>query len=198
MLEFDPEKHEYTFNGIIVPGVTTVLKVAGITQDYSMIKPSVLENKRDLGINIHMATEMDDLGLDVTEPDFIPYIEGWRNFKKDTNYQSILAEKPVYSKKYRYAGTIDRYGMVYGEPAIIDLKTTSIVDMQSVGPQTAAYQNALSEYTKEKAKKRYIVKLDPKLKQGYKLIPCTNKSDFQVFLNALNIYNWRMIKHDKH
>ncbi|KJS85013.1 MAG: hypothetical protein JM58_09620 [Peptococcaceae bacterium BICA1-8] len=198
MLEFNPEKHEYTYSGIIIPGVTTVLKVAGITQDYSMINPYVLETKRDLGINIHMATEMDDLGLEITDPEFLPYIEGWKNFKKDTDFQCISAEKPAYSKKYRYAGTIDRFGTVYGESAIVDLKTTVVVDMQSVGPQTAAYQNALAEHTKEKAKKRYIVKLDPKLKQGYKLIPCTNKSDFQVFLNALNIYNWRMIKHDKH
>jgi len=84
---------------------------------------------------------------------------------------------------------------VYDKLSEVDIKCTSVVDLISTGPQTAAYEQAWKEQRKEKIEKRYIVKLVP---NDFKLIPCTDKNDFQIFLYALQIYNWRLIKHGKY
>jgi hypothetical protein len=77
--------------------------------------------------------------------------------------------------------------------ALIDFKT-GMAEPICVGPQTAAYDAAwpyqIPAYGS--IKRRYALKLN---NDGtYKLVPLTNKMDFQIFLNALNIYNWRQSK----
>lgn len=198
---FNPDGHVYTVEGRTVPSVTTVLEKAGLT-DFSMVNPVLLARKSRQGTLAHLATEYDDLGIldeSTVSPRILPFLEAWRRFKKEFSFEPQEIELPVYSAKYRYAGTLDRVGTIKGELALIDLKTSSRVDLISVGPQTAAYEYAYKEWSgfdKRKKVKRYCVKLSPE--GDYKLINCDNKNDFSVFIHALSIINWREIKHGQY
>lgn len=197
-IHLDPDTHTYTVEGRIVPGVTSILTKAGLT-DFSMVHPVLLERKRRQGTLAHLVTEYDDLGIldeATVSPDLLPFLEAWRKFKADYSFEPQEIELPVYSSKYRYAGTLDRVGVLEGDQVLIDIKTSSQVDLMAVGPQTAAYENGYKEWAaidKRKKFKRYVVKLTPE--GEYRLIPCENKNDFSVFIHALSLVNWREMKH---
>lgn len=191
-LVFDPNLHRYTLNGLAIPGVTSILQAAGIGPDLSCIPASILEQKRDIGTFAHEAAELIDMG---GEPEYYPgadgYVNAYRKFKTEFAFDPIEMELQVYSKNFKYAGTIDRIGLIDGKMSILDIKTTSILELGYVGPQTAAYEKAYIEMIKgiKKSFPRYALQL--KQDGTYKLHKCTDKEDFQAFLSALNIYWWR-------
>lgn len=186
MLEFNNETHQYTYSGVVIPSVTQIIKSAGL-YDFSMIPYDVLEWKRNLGTQVHAATELDDAdNLGEFDPQITGYIEAWRKFKIDTGFVPTLIEQRIFHKTYKYAGTLDRIGSIGGKNILLDIKTGQ-VDLMTVGPQTAAYAEAWGFKGK-----RYAVHI---MDGDYRLVECKNNMDFQIFLNALNIFNWRMSKH---
>lgn len=199
---FDPEKHTYTVEGRRVPGVTSILAETGLTPDFSLVNPVLLAQKSHIGTMVHLVTEYDDLGIldeETVSPELLPFLEAWRRFKEEFVFEPQEIELPVYSATYRYAGTLDRLGTIKGELALIDIKTSSVVNLMSVGPQTAAYEQAYKEWAgfdKRKVFKRYAVKLTPE--GEFRFIPCDNKNDISVFIHALSIKNWREIKHGQY
>lgn len=73
--------------------------------------------------------------------------------------QFLMSEQPIYSKKYKYAGTLDFICKIDGQLFIGDLKTSSgIYDEMWI--QTAAYRQARSEeYPEEKYVGQLIVRI---------------------------------------
>lgn len=191
MIEFNEEKHEYRVNGVIVPSVTQVLSSVGLP-DLSRVPADLLEWKAGLGTAVHKATELDDLGTldeEDLDPAIRPYLEAYRNFKEESQFYPLVGEGLLHHKQYGYAGTFDRICGVGKDLVLIDFKT-GITDPKVVGPQTAAYVEAWHmQDNPGYVKNRYALKLNKDA--TYKLIPLTNKMDFQIFLNALNIYKWR-------
>jgi hypothetical protein len=191
-IEFNAERHEYRVNGVIVPSVTQVLQSVGLP-DLSGVPADLLEWKAGLGTAVHRATELDDLGdLDEEslDPAIKPYLEAYRKFKEESGFCPLVAEGKLYHPKYQYAGTFDRIcGISNGDLVLVDLKT-GIADPKIVGPQLAAYVEAWhAQPNKGYIKRRYALKLNKDA--TYRLIKLDNKMDFQIFLNALNIYKWR-------
>lgn len=183
-LTFDEATHSYFFDGNPVPGVTSILKP--IT-DYSAVPPHVLQAAANFGKAVHLACELDDLGeLDESQldPALMPYLEGWRNFSREHGVQWFAIEQPVYNKALRYAGTPDRYGIVDGLNAVVDIKSTAQL-YASVGPQLAAYANAL---TPSPSMKRYAVQL--KADGTYTLKPYNDPTDWPLFASLLTVRNW--------
>lgn len=187
-IEFNAERHKYRVNGLIVPSVTQVLSSVGLP-DLSGIPAELLEWKAGLGSAVHKATDLDDYGeLDEKSlhPAIKPYLEAYRKFKVESGFSPDKIEQMVYSPAHGYIGTYDRIGTTGTKSALIDFKT-GLTDPLCVGPQTAAYEYAESgQFGKLK---RYALKLNKDA--TYRLIKLDNKMDFQIFLNALNIYKWR-------
>lgn len=187
LISFDPTTHTYEVGGIVYPSVTKILSTAGLSPDFSMILPSVLESKRQLGIDVHEQTQLVDMGA---EPSNDGYVQAYTRFKTETDFQPVEIELPVYSKTYGYAGTIDRVGELKGKLSILDIKTTQALDMPYMGPQTAGYEIAYKEWTEyKKIMPRYILQLKPD--GTYKLVQCKKKEDTNIFLYALQITKWR-------
>lgn len=191
-LVFDPARHVYMLNGVVIPGVTSILQMVGIGPDLSVIPAVILNQKRDIGTFVHEATEYVDMGGEI--PDSYPgadgYIEAYRKFKADYSFDPIEAEMQIYSKALKYAGTIDRIGEINDKLSVLDIKTTSVLEIGYVGPQTAAYEKAYKELTgTRKSLVRYALQLKPD--GSYKLQKCTDKEDLQAFMSALNVYRWR-------
>jgi len=182
-VEFDEALHQYTLDGIVIPSVTQIIKAGGLYPDFSVIPADVLEWKRNLGTQVHAATELDDMdNLGDYDPQISGYIQAWREFKAVTGFTPVSIEQRIYHKQHKYAGTLDRIGIINGENVLLDIKTGPI-DLTTVGPQTAAYAQACGFKGK-----RYAVHLgDGK----YKLGLCDNKMDWQIFLNCLNLYRWK-------
>jgi hypothetical protein len=125
--------------------------------------------------------------MDSLDPRLALYVEGYRSFLTDSGFQVVHSEKRVGSVMYQYCGTLDLFGVLKRGKAVLDIKSTAALP-RIVGPQCAAYGQALYETTGDKATRRYCLHLKP---QGYKLVEQTNVQDFNVFLSALNIHRWR-------
>lgn len=186
-ISFDEINHKYTFEGLTLPSVTQILSAVGLP-DLSAISSTILQWKAELGTMVHLATELDDQNeLDYGSLDdrIIPYLEAYQRFKFESGFEIIDMERMVFDPALKYAGKLDRFGILNGKKALLDIKT-GVFDPMSVGPQTAAYARA---YTDLKCK-RYALQL--KDDGNYKLHRLNNDNDFNIFLSALNVYKWKL------
>jgi hypothetical protein len=189
-LEFEPIAHAYTLNGKKVPGVSAVLQPLLKFDD---IPEHVLEQARLRGQHVHEACHLHTVGglvWDSLEDDVAAYVRGYLKFQAEAGFITLASEVRVASVKYRFAGTLDLYGIFKRGEAMVDMKATAVLP-RTVGPQTAAYKQALEETTGQKSKRRYCLHLKP---DAYKLVEVTDGpglQDWTVFLSALNIFRWR-------
>lgn len=191
-LSFEPIEHVYTFEGQRVPSVTQILDVIDETWK---IDPAVLRAAAERGVAVHRATELDDISaLDVEDldPALIPYLNGWRRFRRETGFSVRHSESRVWHAKLRYAGTLDRVGVfeATGLPKglqLLDIK--SGMDWPSHGPQTAAYADAFRLMTGERIARRWCVYLRPD--GQYRLIEQKSEGDWPTFVACLSIRQFR-------
>jgi len=184
----DEATHTYTVGSRIIPGVTTAIKPL---TNFDNIPPHVLEYKRGLGVAVHKACELYDLGtLDKAsvDPAAQPYLDAWIKFLADTHFKIESLERIVYHQAYQYCGTNDRTGMLNGHSCVIDLKTTAVLS-PAVGVQTAAYLAAANETLAVPLTHRFGLQLKPD--GTYRLEEYKDRSDFSTFLACLQLHNWR-------
>lgn len=180
------------------PRTTNILKAAGLI-DFSMVRQDIMERACAFGSAVHKATELDDLhtlNIDTVSEPILPYLEGWRQFKKDYNltFSPSEIEHRMVSKKYGFNGTPDRWHTQKG--ILVDIKSSTVM-YQSTSIQTMAYQMLVEENFGIKITKRLGVQLLGIATPGgkfYRIEPYTEKSDKAVFLSCLNIFNWKKRK----
>ena len=192
MIMFSEDKHEYSYEGRKVAGVTAILKSMGIV-DFKNIPDEVLERALKFGIAVHKGCELEDkhnLEWDTLDPALKPYIYGWIMFKKQWNFEIEKIEHIVFSKKYWFAGRLDRVGILNGKRAIVDIKT-GVTD-SATAIQTAGYSIAYNEGKSVKDKVRGRVGIFLKGDGEYRMEVYNDKKDESIFLSALTIYNWRI------
>lgn len=116
-LTFEEARHVYRLDGEVIPGITSVLKRAGIIDDrfYSA-------EARDRGSAVHTAIEYlqeGDLERKTLAPLLVPYVEAWERFRDEMGWEPI--ERPellVGSETLRFATRIDGVGRMKGDPRI--------------------------------------------------------------------------------
>lgn len=180
-LTFDPERHEYRWDGEPVPSVTQILQPL---VDFSRVPPDVLRAASEFGTAVHKSCELDDLGdLDETslDPALACYLEGWRKFRREHACTWELIEQPVYHPALRYAGTPDRIGRIDGVLGVLDIKSSAAL-MPTVGPQTAAYARAYSQ--SGAALTRFGVRLFP---GDYEIKQYTDPLDWPTFASLVTV-----------
>ena len=217
VITFDTETHTYRVKatGVIVPSVTQIIKplhyhetdteviVLPLTPKgkIARIPLEVWHHASQRGTIVHKILELYDSGTldyDSVDERLQPYIVAWRKFLDDTGFKvnQEEIEMRVFNDERLYAGTLDRVGMILaperrGEiKSILDIKTGSVIDWD-VGLQLSAYQQAynLGKISADRAIGRISVKLSP---YGYKMDWWKKATDYTAFLNALNLYNWRL------
>lgn len=194
-LQFDAETHRYVYEGKPFPSVTRVLRML---ETFVGIPADVLDFAAQRGHAVHDACaydDKDDLDEESVDPTIMPYLEAWRTFKSDANYQPLEIELPVVHGRYEYAGTLDRIGMVNGKVAVIDIKSGILPVI--AGPQLAAYLEAykwmvggaMVATPPHLPKARFVVQLKP---TGlYSLVKYESLEDWGVFRSALEIWRWK-------
>lgn len=184
-LTFDEATHTYRMYGVVVPSVTTILKPLS---DFSAIPAGVLAAASAFGTAVHKATELHDLGtldFSLLDPALEPYLEAWVNFSRDYEVQWSEIEHVVYSPTMRYAGTLDRRGLVRDRMTTLDIKSSAAL-YPSVGPQLAAYKSAYG--IEASLDERMAVQLK---KDGtYLAKTYTNRMDWPLFASLMTTRNW--------
>ena len=139
--KYDDKDHIYTFGNIKLVNVTEILS---IISDHSYVKQKDL----DRGKYIHKSCWMflkGNLDFDKLDPEIQKNILVWSNFL--LNYKllnvEIIAETPLYSAKYYYAGTPDYIFFMDSKIIIVDIKSGS--EYKSDLYQLIAYKNLIVE-----------------------------------------------------
>ena len=190
---FDAGKHRYYYEDIEVPGVSGILKAGNLT-NIGFIPKDILERSSRFGTAVHLTTSLYDKGtLDeaILDSALCPYLDGWQQFRADTNCIIEHNEAKVYSRKYHYMGTLDRVVVINGKRLILDIKTGLVYPSMAI--QLSGYQVGYNEglALKDRAIGRLVVQLK---ENGTYSLPAKDffkPSDFNVFKACLTIKNWR-------
>jgi len=189
----------YTHAGHRLVSVTEALAIAGYS-DFSQVPPDRLEHAANRGKLAHAVTAAMDLGqhVDLDDPklspycepaELKPYIAAYEKFRADTDFVPELVEQSVKNLRFRYAGTLDRYGLLNGQQALIDLKCSVSLPWW-VGCQLAGYEIALREGWVDGPVRRFALRLKPD--GNYHLKPYTDLSDATKFMAAVTVVNARI------
>jgi hypothetical protein len=196
MLKFNEKSHLYTWDNKPVPSVTQVMSRVGVRKDdespFKAISGNFIvgsETASNFGRAFHKLAEIVVKGGNPACPVVMhPWLNGLNMFLKDhkKDLEIIRTELCHYSEMYKYAGTMDVYGMYKGVPIIIDWKTSTQVS-KTWDLQTAAYEQLGKEYfDTRKRHHRWAVRI---YENGYEVVKRYNHStDFNKFLSILNVY----------
>ena len=183
--QFNPRTHCYTVAGRVVPSVTEVLAPLC---DFRGVPVYVLRAAAAFGTAVHKACELDDLGLldeSTLDPQLAGHLHAWRTFREEHGAHWKLVEAPLFHPDLGYAGTVDRYGVVDGVDAVVDLKTTTRL-YPSVGPQLAAYARAIADATPRTRRLAVQLHADGR----YHLREYCSTTDWAVFASLLTLRNF--------
>lgn len=169
LLFFD-ESHTYTVDGEQVPSVSELTRFIS-REIYSDINQFRLDLAAERGSAVHKAAEiMDKYGKCEVPEDIAPYLRAYLLFRREHSCQWQKIEWATHHPENLYAGTLDRYGLVDGSPAIVDLKSTT-----NISPaHRKLYCAQLNLYRRMLPPEMPVAKLfDLQLKKDgtYKLIP---------------------------
>ena len=191
---FREEDHTYWLDGAQLPSVTSLLKpivTAGGSEE-------TRDFKRQIGKALDTAitlNERNDLDVDSLDEAVLPFFQAWLKFKAESGFRVLVNQLVVYSRKLRYAGTLDLLGTRNPGTAtpdeLIDTKCTWAID-PATGPQTAAYSMAAAESHGLKVKRRGAVQL---LRDAtYRYYQFSDLNDANVFRALLSIHSWKALQ----
>lgn len=192
-LEFDFSKHEYRVNGVRLPNVTALLQEFGLI-DFSNVRADRLEYKRVLGMALDLACDylerqcLDESTLDKR---LMGYLNSYKKFREIVDFEPDLEKsmKPMYSKKWRFAGTNDLVGILNGEWVVIERKATWVL-YPSNAIQLMAYKILIEEnYPDIKVKGRYALQL--KDTACYEFEEYKDADDRTTFLSCVQLWHWK-------
>lgn len=185
MVRYDPDRHlYYSPSGEWLPSVTQVLDGVGLTSQFYRGQRAA-----DLGTAVHNACCLSDLGIldkDLTDPEIVGYVSGYEGFIRDSGFTILESEKLVWSKRHRYAGRLDRFGLLDGDSTLLDLKTGVLQEAAAL--QLAGYQCAYDEETGCGPCRRIALKLYPDGR--YAIREWSGDDDVYTWLAALRVYRW--------
>lgn len=173
-IDFDEEKHEYSVNGVKVPSVSEILAPLS-AERYAELNPAMLRSAAARGTAVHEACELIDYGAEPEiEPDIAGYVAAYYDFLQTYKPKWEKIEQIVCAYKYLpfgypdednvlFCGTLDRYGIIDGKPAVLDIKTYASLTTDSLiqaSCQTAMYYTAVAEEKMEDLiANRYVLHL---------------------------------------
>lgn len=159
-LKFYDEGHIYEYRGERIPSVSEILRFMS-REVYGDIDKYVLDNAAQRGTAVHSATEaLDRYGTVECSEDIYGYIQAYARFLNEHTVEWKYIEAPIAHRRMKYAGTIDRAGMVDGCFSIVDLKTNAAIKKPLVKAQLNGYRKLLTE-RRERIENLYCLQLLP-------------------------------------
>jgi len=144
-LIFFDEKHEYQVDGEVLPSVSEITRFIS-REVYGEVSQFLLDNAAARGTAVHRATEaLDKYGQVEVDADHEPYLQAYLKFRREHKVEWRKIEYATYHESLRFAGTIDRYGLIDGTPCIVDIKTSSAIQKALYGAQLNLYNMLLTQ-----------------------------------------------------
>lgn len=139
-LSFQEKGHIYTLDGVELPSVSDLCRFLH-REIYKDAPAWRMEAAAERGTAVHKATqELDATGRAEIEEAYLPYLKAYKAFLQKCSVTWTMTEKAFYHPELGYAGTIDRYGQIDGEAALVDIKTTSQLYNPLCRAQTNLYR----------------------------------------------------------
>lgn len=181
LLFFD-QGHSYTLDGEEVPSVSQLCRFLS-REVYGTVAQYTLDRAADRGTRVHKACEALDVygKVNVTE-NIAPYVTAYLKFRQEHEVAWSMVERSLAHPKERYAGTIDRYGILDGRKALVDLKTTYTVHKPLATAQLNLYRWMVEEEG-HAVDRLYILHLK---KDGYQLVEIEKRDDVPRALLTLH------------
>lgn len=189
-LTFRPERHEYRIDGVVVPSVTQVLSEAGLIDGQWYTEESQLR-----GRTVHIMTALDDEGgLDESKvaDEHRGYLNAWRLFRAEATWVVLDSEEAIYHPVWCFAGRYDRRMCTFEDAPyslIVEIKTGGAEHWHQL--QTAAYERCVMHAIPPTVQRYAIYLADD---GTYKLRKHDDPADWDVFLAALALANWKRNK----
>ena len=200
------EQHQYFEGGAHVPGVTSILGEWIKAEWYGQIiyvhartgfalSEERMKELSSIGTAIHKGVLFmltgQGLNWERLNPVLVAPLRQGEKWIQENRPEVILAEKPLYSKKYNYAGTLDILCVTKntkkGHYTLIDVKSGAY-DM--VSEQLAAYEQLVRENLGIRGLiDRYVLAM-PRSGEPYRFIKVNKPKAFQYFLSKLFEYNY--------
>jgi len=166
----------YDIEGEWFPRVTSILSIKSKPALYAYYAgmpnfkagEAILNRSAEEGSAVHNAVEaiLKKEPIDIP-PAIQPSIDAFLDFYGNNLVTPLKIEERIFSRKHRYAGTIDVLAEVNGVVGILDIKTSQAV-YRDYGIQTAAYVQALGEDSNMPPLTSWVLRLD----QNQKCIRC--------------------------
>lgn len=118
-------------------------------------------------------------------------LNAWLKWYNDYSRPEIIAsEMPIFSKKYGYAGTLDRIYRIDNKYVLYDDKTSGTI-YDHFKLQIASYANAVEEMTDIEISEIAVLQLGAKNKNNYRVALYPDWRDhFQAFLNVFETWKY--------
>lgn len=182
---YDDVAHEYRLKDVVIPGVSTILTPC---VEFGDAPRHVIENAAIRGKAVHRACELwdeGDLDEELLDARLVPYLNGWKKFRRDWDIEFTASEIPDYHRTMHYGGTPDRKGIWKQKKIGLDLKATYKLN-DSVELQLAGY-DLLEEEPADELWSVRVTKTGGYERHVHK--PCHD-----LFIALWKIYQWRASK----
>jgi hypothetical protein len=148
---FEPGRHEYAIDGVIVPSVTQVLEAEKFV-DFSSVPPTILAEAQARGTYVHSVLHYlleDDYDLGDCDPRFRGYVDsaldyitalGKRPLRDPETGAPLAVEWRFWHRRRMFGGTIDWLGWDRDGVLAIDDWKTGVPSDVAAPLQTAAYE----------------------------------------------------------
>lgn len=139
LLFFD-RGHKYTLDGEELPSVSELCRFLS-REIYGDVAQWRLDQAADRGTAVHKATEaLDKYGKVDVQDGILPYLQAYLSFRREHPAEWQKIEYATHHPDRRYAGTIDRYGLVDGAASLVDIKTSYTIHKPLCAAQLNLYR----------------------------------------------------------
>jgi hypothetical protein len=143
IFEYIEDGHIYKLDGIVIPGVTDLVRPLG--EDIDEMQENAVEAAADRGVTCHKVLELLLGGeTEIEYPDaYEPYVEAIRLFLSEHEIIPLSIETPICSERLRVGGTPDLLCYYDGKLAALDYKFVSQIAKSKVQAQLNGYMELL-------------------------------------------------------
>jgi hypothetical protein len=202
-----PEGGYFTPDHVRIVSVTEALSTTRVRRWQG--NPAAWERRATIGSAVHRAAAILDVNklawdtapydwleqYDAVSPEVKPMVKAWEHFKREQAFKVRLVEHtfcPVQTGITSFATTIDREGILLGEPAIVEIKTPKVREpywgVQLAGQELAVVKSQGPPRERPWKYKRVVVQLFAT--EQYRVLYYDDPADLDVFLWSLGIAVW--------
>ena len=188
-LTFKEDTHQYfDESGVEVPGITTILRSAGLIDCKANGNELFSEDSMLRGKVVHKVIELHNkkiLKEDTVDEAAMPYFVAYKKFQKDTGYISKHSELLVSHSQRRYATLIDDIGLIDNEMVLVEYKTGAFQPWHKL--QVAGQRACIADEIK--TKKEFVLQLNADETYRLHKIPY-EVTEEMLFFSLVSLYYW--------